>query len=1071
MGENIDKRDEHELEEALMLAQHTVYKKYLQQLGQYPLMLPSQQLLDEDTEDCVRFFQLDELTCKKGEDIFQKLSTVYCASMSLDCSLVVMIDVEKINAPVKIYVGVRNNGIDEDARKRLSTSFRTLKNGFLSNFPGTRLHNIPAREEMPQIIEGIFGKDVRHISSVSCVAAIRDKGKTESKNFIQGLEHFIDAMRGNTYTAVLIAEPSRQIDEIRSGYEELYSVLSPFRKSVWSYNENDSESVMKSLSKGMTDSVAKGTSHTQSHTVSVGASIGINTGHSNSFAQSDANTHSDINGKIGGGLRGVSGAAGVATGAVAALGAAVAPIVIGVGVAAVTGAIGNMMQSSVTNSIVNTVGKTLGLSGSLNMGYARTTADTTSFTETHTTTETETEGTTTTKGEGRTLQIENVNKQIENMLMHIENQLKRVQEYGDYGAYNCGAYFLSGKQETCLLAANTYRALMLGDGSSVESDAVNAWNGNEEPEKVLAMKEYLKRFTHPIFALAVSEEIKSEEDLLLYSPGTIVSGLELPLHLGLPTKSVYGLPVLEHAEFGRNVVEKHTFLLENDRKIKVGNIYHMGQTEEESNVEINVSGLTAHTFVTGSTGSGKTNTIYQMIERLSGQNVNFLVVEPAKGEYKTVFGHREDVTVFGTNPKLADIEMLKINPFSFPENIHVLEHLDRLVEIFNVCWPMYAAMPAILKDAIQRSYEMAGWDMEISENKFDNHIFPTFTDVYHQIRKVLEESEYSQDNKGDYTGSLVTRLRSLTTGINGLIFTSDKISDATLFDKNVIIDLSRVGSTETKSLIMGLIVLKLQEYRMNIAEPNQQLRHITVLEEAHNLLRRTSVEQTSEGSNLLGKSVEMLANAIAEMRTYGEGFIIADQSPGLMDMSVIRNTNTKIIMRQPDYSDRELVGRAAGLNDEQIVELAALDNGVAAIRQSEWIEPVLCKVDKFQGKMQRESGRKTPAKKRTCAEAEHSLLECIMNNEIYRRGDRVDIEKLREQIIFSNLETVVKCEFLDYISTKDDKAVSKLRQLVFDFFHAEKAMEKSQKYSDFREWMNAVVENLQPDIRHTFSVF
>ena len=68
----------------------------------------------------------------------------------------------------------------------------------------------------------------------------------------------------------------------------------------------------------------------------------------------------------------------------------------------------------------------------------------------------------------------------------------------------------------------------------------------------------------------------------------------------------------------------------------------------------------------------------------------------------------------------------------------------------------------------------------------------------------------------------------------------------------------------------------------------------------------------------------MLANAIAEMRTYGEGFIIADQAPGLMDMSVIRNTNTKIIMRLPDYYDRELVGKAANLDEDQITELAKL---------------------------------------------------------------------------------------------------------------------------------------------------
>ena len=129
-------------------------------------------------------------------------------------------------------------------------------------------------------------------------------------------------------------------------------------------------------------------------------------------------------------------------------------------------------------------------------------------------------------------------------------------------------------------------------------------------------------------------------------------------------------------------------------------------------------------------------------------------------------------------------------------------------------------------------------------------------------------------------------MESLTNGINSMIFSADDIDDAELFDENVIVDLSRVGSTETKALFMGILILKLQEYRIACSEgSNSELRHVTVLEEAHNLLKRTSTEQSSETANLLGKSVEMLANSIAEMRTYGEDFIIADQSPGLLDMS------------------------------------------------------------------------------------------------------------------------------------------------------------------------------------------
>ena len=183
-----------------------------------------------------------------------------------------------------------------------------------------------------------------------------------------------------------------------------------------------------------------------------------------------------------------------------------------------------------------------------------------------------------------------------------------------------------------------------------------------------------------------------------------------------------------------------------------------------------------------------------------------------------------------------------------------------------------------------------------------------------------------------------------------MIFVQDELPSTELFDQNVIIDLSRVRSTETKSMIMGMLVLKLQEYRMTTAQKmNAPLKHITILEEAHNLLKRTAPSQSAEGTNMVGKRVEMLANSIAEMRTYGEGFIIVDQAPGLLDMSTIRNTNTKIIMRLPDFSDRELVGKSANLNDDQITELAKLPRGGAAVYQNEWVQPVLCKIKKHEG--------------------------------------------------------------------------------------------------------------------------
>ena len=541
-----------------------------------------------------------------------------------------------------------------------------------------------------------------------------------------------------------------------------------------------------------------------------------------------------------------------------------------------------------------------------------------------------------TDGNGTTLQIEFDNKSIENLLERLDEQLQRTRESEDYGCYNCSAYFLAPQAQTAILAANTYRALMIGEGSAVESGAVNIWQ--EQKYVVPAMREYLKHFEHPVFM----RQLREDGDVsLLYTPGTMVSGRELPMHLGLPTRSVHGMAVIEHAEFGRNVP-----IVSADKKeqLALGCIYHMGNEEKENKVFLQKQALRSHTFITGSTGSGKSNAVYQLLAEVTkDSDTTFLVVEPAKGEYKHIFGNGK-AKVYGTNENLTPL--LRINPFTFPPEIHVREHIDRLVEIFNACWPMYAAMPAILKDAVERCYRNTGWDLRRSVNV--QMTYPTFYDLMDILPSVIQESEYSKDTQSDYTGALYTRVRSLTTGIYGnILCAEDGLEDAELFDCNVIVDLSRVTSMETKSLLMGLLVIKLQEYRMCTSEMNQPLRHITVLEEAHNLLRRTSDVQAQESANLQGKSVEMLTDAIAEMRTYGEGFVIADQSPGLLDPAVIRNTNTKMILRLPSEEDRKLVGKSAGLNDKQIEELAKLEMGVAAVYQNEWNEPILCKVNYY----------------------------------------------------------------------------------------------------------------------------
>ena len=551
------------------------------------------------------------------------------------------------------------------------------------------------------------------------------------------------------------------------------------------------------------------------------------------------------------------------------------------------------------------------------------------------------------KNEGLTQNYTNFG--VKHTLDVIEKQLERIDASSALGMWEFASYVFAKSPVVTNNVAHMYLALTQGDESYMTRASVNLWDGQEEKDAALTILKSVQKLRHPVFGLRES----ADESTLLFpslvTPSAVLSGKELAKALNFPRKSVTGFPVFECVPFGRDVQKLSPEDEDNGRKVSLGKIYHMRSVDEHKRVYLDADSLTSHVFVTGSTGAGKSNTIYQLLRELSKKDARFLVIEPAKGEYKQVFGGRPDVSVYGTNFKMANL--LRLNPFSFPDEIHVLEHIDRLIEIFNACWPMYAAMPAVLKDAIEESYKSCGWSL--THSVCEPKRYPTFETLLKKLPEIMDSSAYSKDTKGDYTGALVTRVKSLTNGINGQIFCSgEELTCEELFERNVIVDLSRVGSMETKSLLMGILMIKLQEHRMAKAdETNAGLRHVTVLEEAHNLLRRTSSEQSQDSSNLQGKSVEMLANAIAEMRTYGEGFIIADQAPGLLDMAVIRNTNTKIIMRLPDESDRILVGKAAGLTDEQIVELSKLDCGVAAVFQNHWLEAVLCKVEEFKDKV------------------------------------------------------------------------------------------------------------------------
>lgn len=940
---------------ALQLVEDVVLKSYIAGLSDLEIIPLSQSVLDTNLEENVLFFKITEMVYEKEEFAPYKFASVFNTLASSNAGVFVIMDSD--GEKTDFYMGIRSL----DNEKTTSSIRNTLENAMSGQFPGIKTKNYDL-DEMKKIMAGIKGNS---IAAVSCVANGREEDIKHNQNFVQGLEKLVLSMRGQKYTGIIIANATdqTQLRELRRCYESIYSQLSPFATTQVNYGQNVSAGKSESKSEARTRTTTKTinesetNSTTNSYSTSEGSSVSKGETSSNKVLSVVASTVGSLLGAL-------------------------------TGESIVLGRPGMMGNSTTSSSTSNTVTNSKSTSNSKT--YGESTSESEGLTSTNTT------GTSMTKGLSNAITLTAHNKTIENMLSRIDKQLKRIDEFETLGMYECAAYFLSENQYAADIAATTYKAIMRGENSGVESAAINSW-GSCEKRKTVLIEQYVKNFIHPVF------EYSGSVGNIEVTPSAMVSGSELAIHMGLPRKSVCGLPVIEHADFGKEVVryDQESF----QSGINLGKVFNMGRSCL-NNVRLDKSSLSMHTFVTGSTGSGKSNTTYELIRQTNNLGIKFMVIEPAKGEYKNVFGHRTDVQVYGTNPESA--ELLKINPFKFASKIHILEHVDRLVEIFNVCWPMYAAMPAVLKDAILKSYEDCGWDLSSSKNIYGDQLYPTFIDLQESLEEVIHSSAYSEEVKSNYKGSLMTRVKSLTNGLNGQIFTSGEIPGEVLFDSNVIVDLSRIGSLETKSLIMGLLIMQLSEYRMSSADAmNVPLKHMTILEEAHHILKRTSSEQNSESPSLAGKSVEMISNAIAEMRTYGEGFVIVDQSPSAVDSSAIRNTNTKIIMRLPDESDRRLAGKSAGLRDSQLDEIAKLPKGVAVVYQNDWVEPVLCQVQKYKGEEQQYQYK---PKRNLCQSTDRlkkHLLELLLKTRVKNPVD-INIDAMKEDLFTAEISTKSK---------------------------------------------------------------
>jgi hypothetical protein len=383
--------------------------------------------------------------------------------------------------------------------------------------------------------------------------------------------------------------------------------------------------------------------------------------------------------------------------------------------------------------------------------------------------------------------------------------------------------------------------------------------------------------------------------------------------------------------------------------ISVGTVLQGGEPSGVS-YGIDLTSLTRHAFVGGLTGSGKTNTIFSLLREADRTGIPFLVIEPAKTEYRALIDHPDlgkRVRVF-TAGRLS-VSPLLLNPFEVPEGTSVSEHLDLLRAAFSAAFGMWTPLPQILERCLHAVYVDRGWDLRTNANRRlaegddPTDAFPTVSDLVAKVTDVVPTLGYDDRVAHDMQAALVTRLDALRTGGKGaMLDVARSISIAELLSAPTVIELEALADEGDKAFLTALLVIRLAEHRRSAGQVDG-LRHLLVIEEAHRLL--SNVGRASEGeADPRGQAVETFSNLLSEIRAYGQGVIIADQVPVRLAPDVLKNTNLKIAHRTVSYDDRQALAGAMAMDDEQSQALTTLAVGEAAVFSSGDDTPLLVRI-------------------------------------------------------------------------------------------------------------------------------
>lgn len=402
----------------------------------------------------------------------------------------------------------------------------------------------------------------------------------------------------------------------------------------------------------------------------------------------------------------------------------------------------------------------------------------------------------------------------------------------------------------------------------------------------------------------------------LYRIRNIITGEEAVEFFRLPIGNNTFSAGLNINESGK-VNKTYTSNIINAGDITVGKLR---SSSREDTIGFSLKDLAKHMLVVGTPGSGKTTFSISLLDRLwKEHNIPFLVIEPAKNEYRALVQSIPDLQVF--TPGKNFISPFVFNPFVPPKNVKLETYKSTLKTAFAAGVSMTTPLDKIFEEAINNCYSDFRWlDTYTTDNK--GKIF-SITDFVRCFQNTFDEIGYTGDAKNIGRAGVV-RLNSLINLFDN--YYSIPIED--LLSKPTVIELAAIENSDQKSLIIALLLLSILSYVNANYIGEGGLKNVILLEEAHVLLDADSNKSEGE-SNPSAIAQGLVKRMLAEIRSYGVGLVIADQSPRKVGMDVVALTDMKLSFRLVEAQDKQIIADSTNMSETQLQRLSKLRPGEA----------------------------------------------------------------------------------------------------------------------------------------------